>query len=68
MKHAIGDDDSADSQFFILYGRAAHLDGKYTVWGHIIYGMEFADLIKPGQPPRDPDSILQLRVLADIAE
>ena len=68
MKHAIGDDDSADSQFFILYGRAAHLDGKYTVWGHIIYGMEFADLIKPGQPPRDPDPILQLRVLADIAE
>ena len=66
MKHGIDDDDSADSQFFIVYGRAPHLEGKYTVWGRVIYGMEFADLIKRGQPPRQPDPILQLRVAADI--
>ena len=68
MKHASGDDDSADSQFFIVYGPAPHLEGKYTVWGRVIYGMEYAALLKQGQPPREPDAILQVRVAVDVTD
>jgi peptidylprolyl isomerase len=68
MKHANGHDDSADSQFLIIYDRAPHLGGKYTVWGQVIYVMEYAALLKRGQPPREPDRILQLRVASDITE
>ena len=40
--------DSADSQFFIVYERATHLDGQYTVWGRVVEGMQFVDGIKKG--------------------
>ena len=44
MKHKLRELDSADSQFFIITGPAPHLDGKYTIWGRVIYGLEFVDL------------------------
>src|SRR5581483_7678886 len=40
--------DSADSQFFICFAPAPFLDGKYTVWGQVVSGMEFVDAIKKG--------------------
>jgi cyclophilin family peptidyl-prolyl cis-trans isomerase len=66
MKHDLGKIDTADSQFFIILGDAHHLDGQYTVWGRVIYGMEFTDLLLRGQPPLNPDLIERIRVLADI--
>jgi peptidylprolyl isomerase len=65
--------DSADSQFFIVFEPAAHLDGQYTVWGQVIEGMEHVDAIKKGSVLRNgnvdnPDTILSLRVAADVAE
>lgn len=68
MKHALQDVDSADSQFFIITGPAKHLDGKYTIWARAIYGMEFVDLLKPGGPPKEPDTIQKMRVAADVNE
>ena len=68
MKHKLRELDSADSQFFIITSPAPHLDGKYTIWGRVIYGMEFVDLLKPGAPPKEPDTILKMRVAADIKE
>ena len=68
MKHKLRDLDSADSQFFIITSPAPHLDGKYTIWGRVIYGMEFVDLLKPGAPPKEPDTILKMRVAADVKE
>ncbi len=58
--------DSADSQFFINFAPASHLDGKYTVWGQVIEGMEHVDRIKRGSPPPDPDRIIRMRVGADV--
>jgi len=63
--------DTADSQFFIVFSRARHLDGRYTVWGRVIDGMQSVDRIKRGDPNqdgavRDPDRILRLRVAADV--
>jgi peptidylprolyl isomerase len=64
--------DSADSQFFIVYEDAPHLDGKYTVWGRVVDGMDHVDAIKKGSTLRNgsvdkPDSIVRLAVAADLA-
>ena len=59
------DPNSGDSQFFIMFARAPHLDGQYTVWGKVAEGMELVDKIKRGEPPRSPDKIVKLQVAAD---
>ena len=58
--------DSADSQFFICFADARFLDGQYTVWGKVISGMDAVDKIKRGEPVRDPDKIVSLKVAADL--
>src|SRR3954447_4705943 len=42
------DPNSADSQFFIMFDKGDFLNGKYTVWGRVISGMELVDKIKRG--------------------
>jgi cyclophilin family peptidyl-prolyl cis-trans isomerase len=59
------DPDSADSQFFIVFGEARFLDGKYTVWGEVTSGMEAVDKLKRGEPVQGPDKIVSLKVAAD---
>ncbi len=58
--------DSADSQFFICFGYAGFLDGQYTVWGEVIEGMENIDKFKRGEPVREPDRIVSMKVAADV--
>ena len=60
--------DSANSQFFIMFEDAPHLNGNYTVWGHVIEGMEHVDAITRGEPPAAPDKMLQVRVASDTGE
>ena len=57
--------NSANSQFFICFDDARFLDKQYTVWGKVIEGMENVDKIKRGEPVRDPDRIVSMRVMAD---
>ena len=45
-----GSENSANSQFFIVTDRAPSLDGKYTVVGHVVAGMDVVDAIKKGNP------------------
>ena len=59
--------NSANSQFFICFGDAGFLDNQYTAWGKVIEGMENVDKIKRGEPVQDPDSIVTMRVAADVA-
>ncbi len=64
------DPNSANSQFFIVYARAAHLDGQYTVFGEVISGMEFIDALRMGAASRngmvdDPDVIETMRLVKD---
>ena len=40
-----GDPNSANSQFYIMFAPAPHLDGQYTIWGQVVQGMEFLDKI-----------------------
>ena len=59
------DPNSANSQFFIMFADAPHLNGKYTVIGEVVSGMEAVDKIKKGEPVVDPDRILRMQVAAD---
>ena len=59
------DPNSANSQFFICFDSAPHLDRQYSAFGKVIKGMEFVDMIKKGDPNsgsvQDPDKIISLR-------
>ena len=59
------DPDSANSQFFICFDSAPHLDRQYSAFGKVIKGMEFVDMIKKGDPSSgsvpDPDKIVSLK-------
>jgi peptidylprolyl isomerase len=64
------DPDSADSQFFICFGDANFLDGKYTAFGRVIDGMHFVDRIAAGTEANNgavanPDKIVKMQVAAD---
>ncbi|PTW61013.1 peptidylprolyl isomerase [Breoghania corrubedonensis] len=61
------DPNSGDSQFFICFADSVWLNGQYTVWGKVIEGMEIVDQIKRGEPVRDPDNIVSVKVAADAA-
>ena len=61
------DPNSANSQFFICFEDASHLDRNYTIFGKVIEGMEYIDKIKRGNGPNglveDPDKIISLKSL-----
>ena len=60
---------SANSQFFICFQAAHHLNGQYTVWGKVVHGMEFIDQIKRGRGPSgmvvEPDTITAMKLATD---
>jgi len=62
--------DSANSQFFIMFGETPSLNGQYTVVGEVVSGMEAVDKIKKGSPSQNgavqnPDRIVRMQVAAD---
>lgn len=62
--------DSANSQFFIMFAPAPHLNGLYTVVGHVTAGMDVVDAIKKGDSGRNglverPDWMASVRVKGD---
>ena len=61
------DPNSANSQFFIMFDAAPHLDGQYTIVGHVVEGMDLVDKIKKGDARmnglvEDPDYIVSATV------
>ncbi|WP_407923500.1 peptidylprolyl isomerase [Algihabitans albus] len=65
------DPNSANSQWFIVFERSDWLDSQYTVFGQVVEGMENVHAIKKGDRSAnglvsDPDTIVTLRVLADV--
>lgn len=65
--------NSANSQFFIVLEDSHFLDGKYTVWGKVVEGMEHVDAIKKGDPRNNgavesPDKIVSAKIAADVKE
>jgi peptidylprolyl isomerase len=65
------DPNSADSQFFICFAPAPALDGKYTIFGQVVSGMDYVDKLKKGDPANNgkvtnPDKIVKMQVAADV--
>lgn len=62
--------DSGNSQFFIMFAPNPGLDGQYTIWGRVVQGMQYVDMIKRGTGPNgqvvgQPDRIIHMQVAAD---
>ena len=53
------DENSANSQFFIMFSPNVSLWGKYTVFGRVISGMDAVDKIAVGEPPAEPTTIVR---------
>jgi peptidylprolyl isomerase len=62
------DPNSANSQFFIMYDDGPFLNGKYTVVGEVVSGMDVVDKIKKGEPVVDPDRMVKVQVAADAKQ
>ncbi|SMF69144.1 Peptidyl-prolyl cis-trans isomerase (rotamase)-cyclophilin family [Allosphingosinicella indica] len=60
-----GDVNSANSQYYIMFGPRLQLDRKYTVFGRVVSGMEFVDKIERGEPPANPSRVVRASIGAD---
>jgi peptidylprolyl isomerase len=60
------DPNSANSQFFIMFADGSSLNGKYTVVGEVVSGMDVVDKIKRGEPVADPDKMVKVQVASDM--
>ena len=58
-------EDSANSQFFIVFYPRFSLDKRYTNFGRVIGNMAAVDAIQRGEPPANPTTILQASIAAD---
>ena len=64
--------DSANSQFFICFADASFLNGKYTVVGNVVSGMEVVDKLKKAPAGSqsgavtDPDKMVKVQVASDV--
>lgn len=59
------DPDTANSQFFIMFAPRLTLDGKYSVFGRVVSGMQYVDAITRGEPPANPSRIVRASIGAD---
>jgi peptidylprolyl isomerase len=63
------DPDTANSQFFICFEAASHLNGQYTAFGQVTDGMQFVDRIKKGNGPGgevfNPDTVVKIQLASD---
>lgn len=57
--------NSANSQFFINFKDNHFLNGQYTVYGRVVAGMEYVDMIARGEPPMNPDRMISVKVAVD---
>ncbi len=54
--------DSAGSQFFICVADTPHLDGKYTVFGRVVGGLEVVDIIVAAERDRRDNPLQTIRL------
>jgi len=59
------DKNSANSQFFIMFGPKLTFDHNYTVFGRVTGGMQWVDKIERGEPPLNPSRILHAYIESD---
>ncbi len=63
------DNNSANSQFFLMRQPYPSLDKRYTAFGRVISGLDVVRSIKTGEPvPAPQDLMRRVRLLSDIPE
>ncbi len=62
------DENSGNSQFFLMRGTAPHLDQQYTAWGRVLHGQDVVDDLELGEPPRIPDILTDAKVASDVPD
>lgn len=60
------DPGTANSEIFFMRGPSRRLDHEYTVVGRVVSGREAVQGVATGEPPKVPDLMLKVRMLADI--
>jgi peptidylprolyl isomerase len=60
------DPGTANSEIFFMRAPARRLDHEYTVVGRVVSGFEAIRTVAVGEPPKVPDLMLKVRVLADL--
>jgi peptidylprolyl isomerase len=58
--------DTANSEIFFMRAPARRLDHDYAVWGQVVHGLDVVRAINVGEPPKDPDRMVKVRVAADL--
>jgi len=58
--------DTANSQFFLMRGSERNLDHNYTAFGYVVQGLDVVYKLNIGEPPRQPDKMVTVRVAADL--
>jgi peptidylprolyl isomerase len=61
------DENSANSQFYIMLSPNLRLDNRYTVFGRVISGINFVDALERGEPPPAPSRIVHATIGAEPA-
>jgi peptidylprolyl isomerase len=62
------DENSANSQFFLMRDTYPSLEKRYTAWGRVVSGEDVVRAIKVGEPVIDPDVMTKVQILADMPE
>jgi peptidylprolyl isomerase len=62
------DENSANSEFFLMRSAYPSLDKRYAVWGRVVQGLDVVHALKTGEPAKDPDVMNTVRLLADLPE
>lgn len=63
------EENSANSQFFLMRANYPNLERHYAAWGRVIAGQDVVTAIKTGEPVADPqDRMERLRLLSDMPE
>jgi len=58
--------DTANAEIFFMRAPARRLDHDYAVWGQVVAGLDVVRAVNVGEPPKDPDRMLKVRVAADL--
>ncbi len=58
--------DTANAEIFLMRGTTRWFDHDYTAIGHVVIGMDVIRSVAVGVPPKHPDKMRTVRVLADL--
>lgn len=60
------EENSANSQFFLMRQAYPSLDKRYSIWGRVVWGEEVVRKLAVGNPPPNPDKMTRVRIAADV--